>query len=1000
MDYSDIPNEIQEYLDVSEDEYTSSPPSVRRVLLRDAEERYRNAIADEPDVEREDFPMHDFDITVKKSKRKLKLNGKTYRWKSCEVIGTAEASIVLTPNNVEDFGRRLDELRDQYNPDGYIPMQYSLEGNGNYENSSPNSSHLLSIIQFRLEEYEDGSYVVDRFIIRFKKGYNREEHHGGITAGNGEGIPRYLGDGYWSLDIFQAKNKCIPNAYALWTMYRDGCVDQAIQGNRLEFLTRRKYLPSRDGIRFRDVMKPDEAMDIVYDDIIMPHVSPKGTIRACHFVYTNGHVGLLVHEKYLTEKSVSALNKLSKKTVLHKIQSKNVDDSPINIVTADIESYRQLMSPGTGNIYEHEPLLIGQYNGKKFIYFRGENALRDYCKYLSDVDKDWLIWFHNGGRYDVHFLFAPVLELCDTTLDRPAELRDLRGNLLEVKARLENGHTITFRDSCSLMPESLAKLAKDMDVTRKMEDIDIMNASREDILTSPKILEYNRLDCVSLYEVLEKYQSMSTKTFGTNPLHHVSASSFAKKIFFSQYYDKDKYPLYVYPRHVRDFIAGAYGGGRNEVFYRGRFRNTPIFPYDFTGFYPSVGTQPIPYGVPKWKDNLHCIKGKDAIKKFLEKNPGFYDVDILYTPPNKVPLHGIIHKHKYVFPHFVDCNNKIFSEELLLGLSIGYRYRLLRGYTQQLSPTCAKFFKRMAKVRAKAKRKGLPALDRTGKITTNAAYGYFGFNPYDRNVLRIYGESMVEHMESLADAGQLSYRKEGNAYVCYERTDILLSDINVSVAAAITSYARMKLWELLQDITDIGGTIYYCDTDSVYSSIDIIDHPVLGPKWCGVGGGVNMGELKRELPKGEDIVDAVYVGCKTYGYVTNKARYHTKSKGTKNPKPMEKPIKGGELYDDPYEDYDKDVEEYGRNKDMYAKLCSLLTSDQIFDTSTIRTSRTHKINKDMKVYDKVVPKKITGQYTKGWVLEDGRVIPMRVTSKPIVDNSLGAHLVRQMEKED
>ncbi|KFH61750.1 hypothetical protein MVEG_12410 [Podila verticillata NRRL 6337] len=699
-------------------------------------------------------------------------------------------------------------------------------------------------------------------------------------------------------------------------MYRDGCVDRAIQGNRLEFLSRRKHLPSGDGIKFRDVMGVDEPYDILYDDRLVPYLSPKSTTTTCWFVYTNGHVGLLVHEEYLAEKSVFALRKLSKKTVLHRIQSKNVDDDPINIVTADIESYRQLMSPGSSNIYEHEPLLIGQYNGKKFIRFRGENALEDYCQYLSDANKNWLIWFHNGGRYDVHFLFAPILKFCNTTLDRPMELRDLRGNLLEVKARLDNGHTITFRDSCSLIPESLAKLAKDMGVTRKMEDIDIKNVSREDMLTSPKILEYNRLDCVSLHEVLEKYQSTSTKAFGTNPLHHVSASSFAKKIFFSQYYDEDKYPLYIYPRHVRDFIAGAYSGGRNEVFHRGRFRDVPIVPYDFTTFYPSVGTQPIPYGAPKWLDNLGNIKGKDAMKKFLEASPGFYEVDILSTPRNKVPLHGIIHDHKYVFPHFVNCNTKIFSMELLLGLSVGYRYRLLRGYTQPLAPICAKFFKRMTKVRAKAKRKGLGALDKTGKTTTNAAYGYFGFNPYDRNVLRMYGENMVEHVESLADGGQLSYRKEGNAYICYERTDILLSDINVSVAAAITSYARMKLWELLQDITDIGGSIYYCDTDSVYSSIDIQEHPVLGPKWCGKGNGSNMGELKRELPKGEYIVDAVFVGCKTYGYVTNKGRYHTKSKGTKNPKPMEKPIKDGELYDDPYEDYGRDVEEYGRNKDI------------------------------------------------------------------------------------
>lgn len=999
MHYSDIPDEIKLYLEITEEEFDALPLSVRRLVLENAEERYRDDIADE-DVESEDFPIGNFEITVKEGKRVLKCRGRKYKWMVRDVIGEAADPVVLTPANIGDFGRALDELRDEYISDGFTPSQYILKGNGCYDNTSPNSSHLMSLIQVRLEEYDEGRYVVDGFTIRFKKGYNRGDHHGGITAGKGEGVPRDLGNGYWVLDIVQSNNKCIPNAYTLWTMYRDGCVDQTIQGQRGEFNSRRRHLPSGDGIKFRDVMKSHEAMDIVYDDRIIPPMSPKNTITVCHFVYTNGHVGLLVHEEFLEDKSISALKKLAERTVLHRIRSKEVDDSPIHIVTADIESFRRLMSPGTGIVHEHEPLLIGQYDGKKFVHFRGENALEEYCQYLSDADKNWLIWFHNGGRYDVHFLFSPILKLCDADLDYPADLRDLRGNLLEVRAHLSNGRTVTFRDSCSLIPGSLAGLAKDMGVTRKMEDIDIKNVSREDMLTSKKILEYNKKDCISLHEVLTKYQSTSTKTFGTNPLHHVSASSFAKKIFFSQYYDEEEYPLYVFPKKVRDFIAGAYSGGRNEVFHRGRFSGIPIFPYDFSAFYPSVGVKLIPYGVPKWKDNLHTIKGKDAIKKFLEENPGFYEVEILSSPRNKIPLHGILHKHRYVFPHFVNCNTKIFSMELLLGLEIGYRYRLLRGYTQPLAPICAKFFKRLVKVRAKAKRKGQPVLEKAAKVTGSAGYGHFGFNPYNRNVLRMYGENMVEHLESLADNAKLSYRKEGDTYLCYERTDILLPDINVSVAAAITSHARMKLWELMQDITDAGGKIYYCDTDSVYSSIDIQEHPTLGPKWCGVGNGANMGELKRELPKGENISDVVLVGCKTYAYTTNKGKYHVKSKGTNNPKPMYEPKMDDEKYDDPYENYDKDVEEYARNKDMFGKLCMLLTSDQVFDTDAMRTSRMHKVGKDMKIYDEVVPKKITGVYTKGHVLEDGRIIPLKLTSKPIVDNSLCAFLVKQMEKED
>lgn len=188
-------------------------------------------------------------------------------------------------------------------------------------------------------------------------------------------------------------------------------------------------------------------------------------------------------------------------------------------------------------------------------------------------------------------------------MDYPIELRDLKGKFLEIKTHLRNGHTITFRDSCSLTPGSLEKIVKDMDATRKLDDVDILNVSWNDILHSKKMHDY-RIDCKSLYEILETYQETSTTKFGTNPLHHVSASSFAKKIFYSKYYNTDKYPLYVLPRAMSDFIAGAYGGGRNEIFCRGHFTKTPIFPYDFTSFYPSVGREKLPYGIPLWKDGL------------------------------------------------------------------------------------------------------------------------------------------------------------------------------------------------------------------------------------------------------------------------------------------------------------------------------------------------------------------------------------------------------------
>ncbi|KAG0065389.1 hypothetical protein BGZ90_001796 [Linnemannia elongata] len=446
MDYNKIPPELREYIDATEEEYNATSQGIRKVLLRDAEERYHNDIVDEDDAQHEPFPMERFTITTKERNRKLKARGRTYRWRQRVVTGIALIPVVLTPDNIEDFGEQLDELRDQYTTDDFVPYQYTLMGDGYQENTAPNSSHLISILDQRLENYVDGSYLVDMFVISFKRGYRREEHHGGITAGKGEGIPSELGDGFWLLDIIQARNKCIPNAYTLWRMYVDGCVDEVIQGNRKEFTRRRRSLPSGDGIKFNDVMHEDEEFNILYFKEEARRISPKDTKKTCWFVYINGHVGLLVHEKYLDEKSIEVLKKLSQQTVLHKILPKNVNADLIEIVVADIESFRK----STEEKYVHEPLLVGQYNGKKYTRFRGEDAMDKYCKYLTDANKDWLVWWHNGGKYDAHLLLKPMLKYSDTSLDLPLELRDLKGNLLEVRIHLQNGHVVILRDSYGL----------------------------------------------------------------------------------------------------------------------------------------------------------------------------------------------------------------------------------------------------------------------------------------------------------------------------------------------------------------------------------------------------------------------------------------------------------------------------------------------------------------------------------------------------------------------
>jgi hypothetical protein len=988
MLFDDIPREFLHYINLSESRYNSLPAHIREMAIREAERSYLEDHLDDSsdEDETEEVDEENIDITVEDGELPVGLQDASWRYR--RVVATFISPMFISPNNIDALGAYMNRIRERYTTGRYIPTQYTLSVMDFHENTLPDSVHMISTVLKRLEDY-DGNFTIDSFTITYKKGYDRRRYHSGIAAGNGEGIPRYIKNGFWELDLFQTKEKCIPNSYTLWLMYKNDEIDDVIAGDRKAFMDRRKNIDvDNELIKISDVVK-DGKFDIVYEDNV-EDISPSDTKKICWFVYSNNHIGLLVHEKYLSKSSINALKKLSNKTITQKIRPKKANKNPIEIVAADMEMFRRV--DGDESIRKHIPRLVGQYTKEGYIYFRGEDAVEKYMTYLVDQKKDWLIWFHNGGKYDAHFFLKPMIKHLDKNRPTPAGFRDLKGKLIEITFYLLGGNTITFRDSNSLIPGKLKKLAKDMNVTRKRDDlVDILKVTEEELDNCPIVLEYHRADCKGLYEILEKYQKTSTDIFGTNPLHHVSGSSFAKRIYFSSYYNANKYPLYVLSKKTRDFIARGYGGGRNEATMRGIFSDVLIEPYDFTSHYPAVARGLLPYGVPRWLDNLEHIKMKD-MEKFLNDHPGFYEVSIVSSPRNKHPLHGTFHDHKYVFPYFENYDGLvIFSPEIKLGISIGYKYKLKCGYTQQLAPICKKFFEKMISVKIKAGMEGHKALEYAAKIIANAGYGHFGFDPYNRTVMKMYSEQMVDHLISMEHNAQLSYRKEEDVYICSERTNVLLPDINVSIAAAITSYARMKLWELIQDIKDEKGIVYYYDTDSVYSSIDIVKHKRLGPKWCGPGKGVNLGELKRELPKGVKITKMVVVGCKTYGYTTNINGYTTKSKGTKNPDPIrKKPDIKDEIYLDPDESYKDDCIRYENNIETFKKLCKFIRKKdarksipQKFSVTTISTSRARKVSKDMDIYEKTIEKELSGVYTKGKVLKNGMIIPLVLKGKSI-----------------
>ena len=71
----------------------------------------------------------------------------------------------------------------------------------------------------------------------------------------------------------------------------------------------------------------------------------------------------------------------------------------------------------------------------------------------------------------------------------------------------------------------------------------------------------------------------------------------------------------------------------------------------------------------------------------------------------------------------------------------------------------------------------------------------------------------------------MNYREIGAYSILRVTEDLGITDFNVGVASAISSYARMKLWQLITDIEKKVGTVYMCDTDSVITDVKLNDYP-------------------------------------------------------------------------------------------------------------------------------------------------------------------------------
>lgn len=528
----------------------------------------------------------------------------------------------------------------------------------------------------------------------------------------------------------------------------------------------------------------------------------------------------------------------------------------------DIEAYLD----DRGNFV---PYMVGfvKSGSSEPVIWKGEDCLSSFISYLEKHASElheYTLYAHNGASFDVPILLKYTLLSQSSNFIISADKFIVQdGNVTSMQLDI-GGSQITFRDSMRLLTGSLDSLTREFNVEHKKLtdtiDHNTINATtwRQQ---SDTIEEYLRHDCLGLLEVMESFAHTVFSAMRINVTSCISAASMAKQNFFTNYYDPYANPIYYISTTYDKYIRRGYFGGRVECGYIGTIEADDvdkIYYMDFTSLYPDQGRKPMPYGQPKhyvgdkakraiFKKGTSDIS--DTFKGFCEcyvKGPINYDHETM------LPVHGVIYEGKLVFPVLEEPRLLVLgSEEMKYARKMGiyYEYDVVSCITFKCEPFMKKVYEDAFERKAQAKKDKNPVLCTTNKLIANSTYGTWGFRAQDRDQVLI-GKSQKQMAaiveQKLADGRLKTWANHGSYTMIRTEDNVDIDTYNVSIAAFTTMYSRMRIHSLLCAIKRKRGKVFYWDTDSVITDLDVLKYPDLKKEFMWDGCGDELGSLKNE----------------------------------------------------------------------------------------------------------------------------------------------------------
>jgi hypothetical protein len=309
--------------------------------------------------------------------------------------------------------------------------------------------------------------------------------------------------------------------------------------------------------------------------------------------------------------------------------------------------------------------------------------------------RNYKVYLHNFGKFDGYLLLKHLAQL--------GKIKPIihKGKIISCKFKLfESKYWVTFLDSYLMLPSSLKELCKSFEVEDpkgifpfKLNDIayqgdvpdynlfnnldplkynEYLNSFRYKIWNfREEAIKYCELDCISLFQVLSKFNELIFNKFGLNVTNYPTLPSLAMNLFLSKYLKKDT--IHMLTGEVSRDIRMGYTGGAVDVYIPKNNPGELVYAYDVNALYPFVMREnAYPVGPPTYFTG--------DITKVNPNAFGFFYCKIIAPSYLHHPILQTTVETKEGTRNLAPLGNwegMYFSEELYNAQKYGYKFEIL-----------------------------------------------------------------------------------------------------------------------------------------------------------------------------------------------------------------------------------------------------------------------------------------------------------------------------------